>query len=42
MPGTPAHSKEGFHGGEMFNWNSDANDRKSRHNYSTTITALAV
>jgi toxin ParE1/3/4 len=26
----------------MFNWNSDANDRKSRHNYSTTITALAV
>jgi hypothetical protein len=30
------------HGGEMFNWNSDAKDWKSRHNYSTTTMALAV
>jgi len=29
-------------GHSMGNWNSDANDRKSRYNYSTTITALAV
>ena len=35
-------SKEAFRGGEMFNGNSDEHDRISRHDCSTTTTALAV
>ena len=38
---TPCSRKEAFRG-KMFNSNSDEDDRISRHDCSTTITALAV